>query len=361
MLSHLKKLDWILITTSLFLGGAGLLSIYSSSLGRGDFLNFKKQAIFLGAGFLLMLVFSFLDYRNLKDNSFLILLLYFSCLLALAGLFLFGQRIRGVKAWYQMGPFAFSPVEFLKIVLIILLAKYFSYRHTEMYRFYHIILSGIYVIIPALLVYFQPDLGSVLILIFFWLGILVVSGIKTSHFFVLLLCAVILFSFAWGFWLKDYQKDRIISFLSPEYQPLEVGWNQKQAKIAIGNGGFFGQGFGRGSQTQHGFLPEPQTDFIFSAIAEEFGFFAIFVLSLLFLVFFWRVTRIALRATNNFCRLFALGLGIVIMVQFFINLGSNLGYLPVIGISLPFVSYGGSFLLAIFIGLGILQNIRANS
>jgi len=231
----------------------------------------------------------------------------------------------------------------------------------EMYRFYHIILSGIYVALPAFLVYLQPDLGSVLILLFLWLGILIVSGIHLRHFLVLMLCAILLFSLAWGFWFKDYQKERIVSFLTPEYEPLATGWSQRQAKIAIGSGGLFGKGIGKGSQTQYGFLPEPQTDFIFSAIAEEFGFFMISLLFFLFLLFFWRIIRIALKSGNNFSRFFALGIGIVIIAQFFINIGSNIGFLPVIGIPLPLVSYGGSSLLALFIGLGILQNIKVNS
>ena len=362
MFSHLKKLDWVLTASAVLMCGIGLLSIYSSSLGgRGEQLNFLKQSIFLGIGFLLMLFFSFLDYRNLRGNSYLILILYSLSLVALVGLFWFSHPVRGIKSWYRLGAFAFSPVEFTKIILIILLAKYFSMRHVEMYRFYHIVLSAFYVLVPALLVYFQPDLGSVLILILLWLGVLAVSGIKLRHFFILSLCGILLFSFAWSFLLRDYQKDRIISFVVPEYEPLQTGWSQKQAKIAIGNGGAFGQGVGKGSQTQYGFLPEVQTDFIFSAISEEFGFLTIFALFFLFFVFFYRLTKIALLADNNFSRLFALGIGIIVIAQLFINIGSNIGYLPVIGIPLPFVSYGGSSLLALFIALGILQNIKINS
>jgi len=361
-IKHFKDFDWLLTASVLLICAIGLLSIYSSSLGKGgEPLNLFKQSVFLGLGFLLMLIFSFLDYRDFKANSYLILVLYFLCLISLVGLFWFSHPIRGVKSWYKLGVFAFSPVEFTKIILVILLAKYFSFRHVEMYRFYHIILSGFYVLVPALLVYFQPDLGSVLILIFLWLGVLIVSGIKLRHFFILSLCGILLFSFSWAFLLRDYQKDRVISFVTPEYEPLETGWSQKQAKIAIGNGGILGQGIGKGSQTQYGFLPEVQTDFIFSAIAEEFGFLTILILLLLFLVFFWRITRIALLADNNFSRLFALGFGIIIIVQFFINIGSNIGYLPVIGIPLPFVSYGGSSLIALFIALGILQSIKTNS
>jgi rod shape determining protein RodA len=361
MFSHFKKFDWLLSSSAIMMCGFGLLSLYSSSFGRGgDFLNFKKQVIFLGISFLFMLLVSFFDYRNFKNNPYLILVFYALCLFSLAGLLLWNHPIRGARSWYKFGPIAFSPVEFTKIILIVLLAKYFSIRHIEMYRFYHIILSGLYVAIPAFLVYLQPDLGSVLVLILLWIGVLIVSGIPLRHFLVLAFCAILLFSFSWMFLLKGYQKERIISFATPEYEPLAVGWSQKQAKIAIGNGGLLGRGFGQGSQTQYGFLSEPQTDFIFSAIAEEFGFLSIFILSLLFLFFFWRVIRIALLTHNNFSRLFALGVGLIVIVQFFINIGTNIGFLPVIGIPLPFVSYGGSFLIAIFIAIGILQNIKIN-
>ena len=177
----------------------------------------------------------------------------------------------------------------------------------------------------------------------------------------LTLIGIIVFALSWNFFLKDYQKERIISFVTPEYQPLEIGWSQRQAKIAIASGGFLGKGFLQGSQTQNGFLSEPQTDFIISAIAEDFCFIAIITVCALFLLLFWRIIKIVFEANDNFARLFSAGLGIIIITQVFINLGSNLGFLPVIGIPLPFVSYGGSFLVAIFIALGIVQNIKINS
>ncbi|MBU1045566.1 rod shape-determining protein RodA [Patescibacteria group bacterium] len=362
MISYFKKFDWPLVLTAIILTGIGLLSLYSSSLGIvGSFLNFNKQLIFLGVGLTLMIILSFVDYRGLKDNSYLILVFYALGIIALIGLLVFNNPIRGVRSWYKIGQAAIAPVEFLKIVIIALLAKYFSARHVEMYKFRHIILSGLYIALPVFLVFLQPDVGSVLVLIFLWIGILAVSGIHLRHFLILSLCGLILFVFAWGFLLRDYQKERVISFVLPDYEPLQAGWNQRQTKIAIGNGGIIGRGVGNGSQTQQGFLPEPQTDFIFSAIAEEFGFLAIIGIILLFLVFFWRVTSIALRADNNFSRLFALGVGFVVIAQFFINIGSNIGYLPVIGVPLPFISYGGSFLIAMFIAIGILQNIKIDS
>jgi len=360
-LFHFKKLDWILIIIIVLLVGIGLLSLYSSSLGRGDFLNFKKQIIYFGVGFFLMLLLSFLDWRELRDNPYLILILYFLCLISLVFLFFFAPEIRGVKSWYKIGPISIDPIEFTKIALIILLAKYFSTRHIEMYQIKHILLSGIYVLLPTILIFFQPNLGSVLILIVLWVGILLLSGIKIRHFLILCFCFLVILIFSWQFLLRDYQKERIINFIAPQRaDPLKIGWNQAQAKIAIGSGGIFGQGFGKGSQTQYGFLPEPQTDFIFAAIAEETGLIGVSFLFLLFLILIYRVLKIAILSQTNFPRLFAAGLSILLASQIFINIGMNIGILPIIGIPLPLVSYGGSSLISIFLALGILESIKTH-
>jgi len=359
MLRNLKQLDWILIVSVIFLILIGLSSIYSSSVGRHDFLNFKKQLIFVAVGILLMFFFSFFDWRIFRENSYLVLILYLSSLLTLAGLFFFAPEIRGVKGWYKLGPLSFDPIEFTKIILIILLAKYFSLRHIEMYRVRHILLSGLYVLLPAALIFFQPNLGSVLILVLLWVGVLIISGIKLRHFLVLLLCGFLILILSWSFLMKDYQKVRILNFFTPA-DPLGLSWSQNQAKIAIGSGGIAGQGFESGSQTQYGFLPEPQTDFIFAAIAEEGGLIGIFILMLFFTVLIWRIFKIALTSQSNFPRLFATGFGIMLICEVFIHIGMNLGLLPIIGIPLPLVSYGGSGLIATLVGLGILQNIKKN-
>jgi len=359
LLKYWRRFDWLIIISALLLAGIGLLSLYSSSVGRDDFLNFKKQFIFLGIGVLLMFLISFLDYRILRNDPYLILVLYFFCLLALAGLFFFAPEIRGVQRWYQVGPFSVGPIEFTKLILIILLAKYFSMRHVEMYRLRHILLSGCYVLIPSVLVYFQPDLGSVLILLFIWLAILLMSGIKLKVFLALALCGILIFALAWPFLLRDYQKERILSFVSPhQADPQKAGWSRIQSEIAIGFGGFFGQGFGQGFQTQSRYLSEPQTDFIFAAIAEEFGFLGIIILMILFTILIWRIVKLAAVSQSNFNRLFSLGFAALIIIQIFINIGMNLAILPVMGIPLPFVSYGGSSLIAFFIGLGIIQSMR---
>ncbi len=358
MTTRFKKLDWMLIASIILLSLIGSLSIYSSSLREGDFSIFNKQIAFLIIGIVLMFVLSFLDWKGLRENPYFILTFYFLCVLALAGLFFFAPQTRGIKGWYKLGSFSFDPIGLTRIVLIILLAKYFSARHIEMYKVRHIILSGFYVLLPAILIFFQPDLGSSLILIVFWVSILIVSGIKLRHFLVLLFCGVLIVILSWSFLLKDYQKERIISFAMPQIEPLGMNWSQNQAKIAIGSGGIFGQGFGKGSQTQYGFLSEPHTDFIFAAIAEEFGLVGVLIILCLFLVLVWRIIKIAILARSNFPRLFSLGLAVIIVFQAFIHIGMNIGILPVIGLSLPLVSYGGSELIAFYIGLGILQSIK---
>ncbi|MDO8424504.1 MAG: rod shape-determining protein RodA [bacterium] len=362
ILTHLRKIDWLLVLATVLLVSFGLLSIYSSSLGKGDFSNFKKQIIFFGIGMLLMFSISFMDWRAIRESSYFMVILYVFCLISLIGLFFFAPEIRGTKSWYKLGPVSIDPIEFMKLILIVILAKYFSARHVEMYRINHILLSGFYVFLPSLLVFFQPNIGSVLILISIWLGTLIISGIKIRHFLILILCGLILFAFSWQALLKDYQKARILSFVQPQAADnLTIGWNQRQAKIAVGSGGILGQGIGKGSQTQYGFLPETQTDFIFASIAEETGLVGITILFFLFVFLFWRIIKIALRNDTNFPRLFASGLIIVLISEIFINIGMNIGLLPIIGIPLPLVSYGGSGLITLFIGFGILQSIKINS
>ena len=356
-LTQLKKLDWGIAIPAVLLVCFGFLGIYSACLAKGDFSNLQKQIVFFVIGFFVMVVMSFFDYRTLKSNSYLILILYGLCLLLLAGLHFFAPEIRGTRGWYKIGFLSLDPIEFTKIILVILLAKYFSMRHVEMYKIRHIIFSGIYVLFPALLVFIKPDLGGVSVLLSIWLGILLISGIKIRHFMVLTLCFLILAGAAWNFVLKDYQKERVISFLVP-YDYLGASWSQNQTKISIGAGQIWGQGLGKGSQVQYGFLPEPHTDFIFSVIAEDFGLAGVSVFFVVYGFLVWRVLKIAVSSQSNFPRLFASGFAIILIVQFFINIGMNLSLFPVVGIYLPFVSYGGSGLIGNFIFLGILQSIK---
>jgi len=356
-LEYFKKFDLILVFCAVALACFGLAAIWSTGLAKHDFSNFEKQLVFFGIGLALMVGVSFLDYRILRTNSYLILSLYFICLVLLAGTLAFGPTIGGSKRWYKIGFLSFDPLEPAKIILIILLAKYFSMRHVEMYKLRHIFVSGVYVLFMALLVFLRPSLGGALILTAVWLGILLVSGIKLRHFLILALCFLLVAGFAWQFMLKDYQKSRILAFIFPQ-DVLGTAWSQTQTKIAIGSGRIFGEGMGKGSQVQYGFLPEPHTDFIFSVIAEEWGIVGLIVFFGLYFTLIWRIILIAVNSQSNFPRLFAIGTVIVLITQFTINIGMNVSLLPVVGIYLPFVSYGGSGLIANFVSLGILQSIR---
>ena len=358
--AHLQKLDWILIGSSIALVGIGCLSIYSSSAARGDFSNFEKQLIFFGVGLFAMFAVSIFDYRLIRNNSYLILFFYAVGIAALGGLFIFAPEIRGTKAWYRIGGVSLDPIEYMKIVLILIMAKYFALRHIEVYRIRHIILTCIYFIIPIMLIALQPNLGPVLILGILWIVLLLIAGIRFHHLFGILALGILIFSLGWSFLLLDHQKSRIASFIEPELDPLGIGWSQLQSQIAIGNGGMFGQGFGKGTQTQYGFLSEPQNDFVFSAIAEEFGLFGACLVFALLLLLIWRVVKIGVNSQDNFSRLYAGGFAILLIAHTFVNVGMNLGLLPIIGLSLPFVSYGGSSLIVTYIGLGFLLSIKSH-
>ncbi len=355
-----KKIDWVLFASAVLLAVGGLVSIYSISLEENGLFEFKKQIVFLGVGIVVMFLLTLIDWRALQSNSYLILAIYFFSIVSLVGLFFLAPITRGVRGWYKIGFISLDPIPLVKLILIILLAKYFSKRHVEMYRLKHIILSAVYIILPVALIIFQPDLGSALILIGLWVSILIISGIRLRVFLILILCGILLATLSWFFLMEDYQKDRVMSFLSPDIDPQGIGWNQRQSKIAIGSGGLFGKGFGNASQAKYGFLPEPQTDFVFAAIAEEFGLTGVAFLFVLYLVLIWRIIKIAVKSGRNFPRLFASGFVVVLVFQSFIHIGMNLGILPVIGLSLPLVSYGGSGLISFFAGLGFIQSIKVH-
>lgn len=345
-----------MIVTAVLITAFGLTAIYSTGVAKGDFTNFQKQTIFFVAGLCAMVAISFFDYRIFRNNSYLIVTLYVICLLLLLGTFFLSPTIRGTNRWYRIGPLSLDPIEPAKIVLIILLAKYFSMRHMELYKLRHILISGVYVALMAGLVFLRPNLGGAIILTLVWIGILMVSGIKLKPFLVIALSFVVIAAFSWQFLLHDYQKGRVIAFLFPT-DVLGSAWSQTQTKIAIGSGKIFGQGLAQGSQVQYGFLPEPHTDFVFSVIAQEWGLVGLFVFFSLYALLIWRILKMAVESELNFPRLFCVGIAVVFIVQFTINVGMNLGLLPVVGIYLPLVSYGGSGLIANYIALGIVQSM----
>ncbi|MEK7087298.1 MAG: rod shape-determining protein RodA [Patescibacteria group bacterium] len=364
--SSIKKLDWILIGAIVLLIIIGLLSIASTSVARtGAFLIFKKQLTFAVIGLVLLFLFGSIDYRFLRNYSAVILTLYLISIILLVLLFIFGSQIKGSISWFRfsspVGSLGFEPVEVTKFVLIALLAKYFSSRHIDFGLMRHIFISGFYVLVPVLLVLLQPDLGSAILLIVIWIGIMLFSGIRIRHLLILLLIFAILAGLSFKFFLKDYQRDRILTFLSPQKDSLGSGYNVLQSIIAIGSGGFFGKGLGHGSQSQLNFLPEQHTDFIFATIAEEWGFFGVSLVLILWSIIFWRLFITAINSNTNFARLFIFGFTILLLTHISINIGMNVGFFPVTGISLPLLSYGGSNLIINLATFGIVQSIKINS
>jgi rod shape determining protein RodA len=360
MLTTLKKLDWLMLGAAFLLVAVGILALYGLSLNQQkDY--FSRQIIWIGAAAAVVFFFSFFDYRLLRNYSSVILFVYGAAALGLAAVLFLGVQVRGAASWINIGFLNIQPVEIAKFALLALLAKYFSGRHIEIWRVRHIVISGGYAGFLVFLVLMQPDLGSASILFFMWLGVTIAAGIKIRHLLILTAIFLAVLVVAWQFFLAPYQKHRIVTFLAPESDRLGAGYNILQSKIAIGSGGLWGKGLGRGSQARLNFLPEAHSDFIFAAIAEEWGFMGASFLLGLYLVIFWRLFRLAADAPNNFSRFFIIGFSILLIIQVFINVGMNLGILPITGISLPFVSYGGSNLILMALCLGIIQGIKLHS
>ncbi len=318
---------------------------------------FKKQATFLIMGYGIMILLSLFNYRYLKNYSLPVLSLYVISLLLL-GLTYFATSVRGTNSWLILGNFTIEPAELTKLCLIVLMAKYFSQKHVNIYQFRHIVASGFYFILPAALILKQPDLGSTIILSLIWASLLIAAGINKKHLLLLLMVTIIAGSSAWVVVLKPYQKARIVSFLDQDRDPLGSGYNLNQSKIAIGSGFWFGNGLGKGSQANLGFLPEPYNDFIFAAYIEQFGLAGAAVLLGLFMLLIYKILMIGLSTTANFGKLFSIGLAVFIFSHVFVSAGVNVGLLPVTGLPFPFLSSGGSNLISIMAGLGVLQSIN---
>jgi rod shape determining protein RodA len=351
---NFKYIDWILISSVVFITLAGLFTM-NVFVGSNAFFN--RQIIWIILSFIVFLVASQIDWRFIKKSEFIIFL-YFLAVTFLAILFVLGKVSKGAQSWFNLGFLSFQPVDFAKLVLIMLLSKYFSRRHIEIANIRHILVSGLYVFIVFILVFLQPDFGSAIIIFFIWLGMVLVSGISKKHLFFVFFTGVISFFILWSFVFAPYQKARIVNFVNPLTDIHGGGYNAYQSTIAVGSGELFGKGVGLGTQSKLQFLPEYQTDFIFAAFAEEWGFVGVLLLFILYAIVFGRIILIASRGESNFEILFGLGLVILFITHTVINIGMNIGLLPVTGNTLPFMSYGGSHLLNEFLGLGILMGMR---
>ena len=357
---YLKNFDWLILAAVVLLIAFSLVEIYSVALGQEklNLLNFQKQIVFAGIGIVLLFLFAFTDSYSLKSLSSY---LYLFGVLALIAVLIFGSTNRGTKGWFNIFGFGLQPVEFVKIVLILFLAKFFSGLATKVKTSRHFIFSAASAFFLIGLVLLQPDFGSALILGAIWLIMIIAAGFPKKYFVIISLAIVIAFTVSWLFLFKTYQRERIMTFLDPTANSLESGYNISQAMIAVGSGGLTGKGVGFGSQSQLKFLPEAQNDFIFAVIAEELGLLGVLLVLGFYSLFFFRCLAALKRANNDFGIYFIIGAAGLIFIQMFINIGMNIGIMPVVGLPLPFISYGGSSLLSLLILVGIIENVIIKS
>ncbi|MDA9620595.1 rod shape-determining protein RodA [bacterium] len=329
----------------------GLFFLYSAS--NGDTSIVLKQSVYIFLGFAIMLAVSQADPDVFRRTSLVFII--FSVLL-LGVTFLFGPEINGAQRWVRLGPFSFQSSELLKLALPIFLANFlFDKRLPIQSR--EIVISLAVIFIAFILVARQPDLGTGLIVALSGVFVLFLSGLSWSFiggaFIALIICSPLI----WNVLLQPFQQQRIATLFNPESDPFGAGWNIIQSKIAIGSGGIFGKGFGEGSQTQLNFLPETKTDFIFSVIGEEFGFFGVVILLSIYFFILMRCLYLALNARDRFCRLVIGGLTLTFAANLIINLSMVVGLLPVVGMPLPFISKGGSSLISLFFAFGIITSM----
>lgn len=342
----------------------GILSIYSSTYqkeGRFWELIYKRQIWWVILGLVFFLIISNFNYRRLWDVTYV---LYTLMIFLLFLVFISGVVRLGAQRWLKIVWFNFQPSELAKLIIIIFLSRYFSTKSVDDVSLKAgkfgilrgLIFPFVFIIIPIGLIIEQPDLGSALMILFIFIAMLYLAGVRLRYILLFLLITVLSLPLLWHF-LRDYQKERILVFLNPNIDPLGIGYTVIQSKIAIGSGGIFGKGWLSGTQSQLHFLPESHTDFVFATFAEEWGLAGSTVLLFLYYLLIRQGIKIALRTGDYFGRLLAFGISLMLGIQVFIDIAMNLGLVPVVGLPLPLMSYGGSSIIVTFISLGILVNI----
>ncbi|MFA7465959.1 MAG: rod shape-determining protein RodA [Parcubacteria group bacterium] len=356
MLDRLLKLDWVLNISAFLLLGIGLLALYSISLSEketGGINIFFRQAVFSLMGLSVLIIFSFVDYRHFRSYSTII---YFSMLVILLAVLVLGSVVRGTTGWISVGSVSVQPVELAKIFLILSLASFITKSKGILSEASRLTVAFALGGAAVFLVLMQPDFGSALVLMIILLAMVLLSGIGWKYLAVMFFLGMASIILGW-FLLADYQKDRLINFVDPGNDPKGSGYNVIQSVIAVGSGGMSGKGLGHGSQSQLNFLPENHTDFIYAVIVEEFGVWGSGAILFLFFIIFYRMKKIAETSIDNFGYLIVVGSMGMFFIQIMINVGMNIGIMPVTGIPLIFLSYGGSSLVSSFMILGILNNI----
>lgn len=352
-----RRIDWVIAISAFVLFAFGISAIYSVELSRGasTFVLMQKQVIAVALGVGIALVLARSNYHLLRNYA---RGLYLVGVVMMLAVLLVGAELNGAKGWFVIGNlFAVQPIEFMKFAFIVELARYFGGAADRRFGWREFVRSGVITGIPVVLLMLQPDLGGAMLLVGTWLTLCFFAGASWKYFGVLALAGVLAFAVGWFAVFEDYQRERVRTFIDPSRDPLVSGYNVAQAKIAIGAGGVLGRGLGSGSQSQLRFLPEAETDFVFAVIAEELGFLGVAVVFAALLTLLLRLIAVARTSTDTFAAYLVLGIAALLGIQAFVHVAANLSMLPATGVSLPFVSYGGSSLLLSCLLLGVAESV----
>lgn len=356
VLLQFRRFDGILLAATALLILLGLIVLYSSGIKVGSTANqldTSRQIIYVGVGLLIFWIVSRTDYNVLRNYSFLLYIIMVGFLLLVE---IFGATRLGATRWINLGFFQFQPSEFAKLALIIVLAKFFSDNYEKSNNIRYVLMSLLYLLPPLVLVLAQPDLGTALVLVMVWLAMALTTKLKMRYFLIMLIALLVSLPLIYPR-LAPYQRQRIATFVNPTANPDSTGYNVNQAIIAVGSGGLFGQGLSSGSQSQGNFLPSQHTDFIFAVLSEKLGFLGGLLCVFLYCVIIVRAIWIAKNSADRFGTLLAIGIATMFAFHVVVNIGMNIGLLPVTGIPLPFISAGGTSMLISLISIAILESI----
>jgi len=343
---------WPLFFLAVLISLVGIVAIFSASHSHGA--NYAaKQLVWLAVSIFVLFAVVWIGYRRLLGYSYAF---YFISVALLVGVIVLGEARLGAQRWIEIGPFVLQPSEFAKVAVILTLAQYLGERARNRYQTKRFLIAFMLVAFPMVFILKQPDLGTTLIFIPILFCVLFLWGVRLRYLIVTCLCAGMSLPVFWML-LKEYQKNRLLVFMNPNIDPLGAGYTALQSKIAVGAGQLFGKGFLQGTQNRLRFLPEHHTDFIFCVIAEEWGFMGTCLILLLFALLFLRMVRVIERTSDTRARLIAAGVVSMIFFQVLINIGMTIGLMPITGLPLPFISYGGSSLLTMFFAIGLLISI----
>lgn len=356
VLELFQRIDWMMLTVALTLTSVGLVAIYGIGVSREptDLFLFQKQFVTTIVGCVLIGLIALFDYRHLRAYG---LLIYLFGAVLLLGVLIFGVEVNGTRGWYRLGILSFQPIEIAKVALIVYLAAFYTKRGRGRLTWITFLISGAATAVYTGLVMRQPDFGSGMVLVLIWGAVSAFAGLPKRAWIILPLLLVTTGTLVWTFALQPYQRARIETFLDPASDPRGSGYNAIQARIAIGSGGIFGKGIGEGSQARLRFLPAAATDFIFSVVGEEMGLVGIAFVCLMFFLLLSRFLRLGNESEDDFAAYLLVGIGAMFLVHLFVNAGMNLGMLPITGIPIPFLSAAASYLLVVYVCIGLAQSV----